>query len=100
MEEKKLNLFDLVSIGVGCIIGSGIFALMGVGISYSGRGITLALFLLIYLFLIIGWARIVIHLIKVGPRIDEGDGAGKKTARKAGNNSNGNVGASIGKAGE
>ncbi len=45
MEEKKLNLFDLVSIGVGCIIGSGIFALMGVGISYSGRGITLALFL-------------------------------------------------------
>ena len=62
--------------------------------------ITLALFLLIYLFLIIGWARIVIHLIKVGPHIDEGDGAGKETVRKAGNNSNGNVGASIGKAGE
>ena len=62
--------------------------------------ITLALFLLIYLFLIIGWARIVIHLIKVGPHIDEGDEAGIETARKAGNNSNGNVGASIGKAGE
>lgn len=30
-------------------------------------GITLALFTLIYLVLIIGWARIVIHLIKVGP---------------------------------
>ena len=65
-----------------------------------GMAITLALFLLIYLFLIIGWARIVIHLIKVGPHIDEGDGAGKETVRKAGNNSNGNVGASIGKAGE
>ena len=43
--EKKLNLFDLISIGVGCIIGSGVFALMGYGIAYSGRGITLALFL-------------------------------------------------------
>lgn len=43
--EKKLNLFDLISIGVGCIVGSGVFALMGVGISFSGRGITAALFL-------------------------------------------------------
>lgn len=43
--EKKLSLFDLISIGVGCIIGSGVFALMGIGISYSGRGITLALFI-------------------------------------------------------
>ena len=43
--EKKLNLFDLISIGVGCIVGSGVFALMGFGIAYSGRGITLALFL-------------------------------------------------------
>ncbi len=43
--EKKLNLFDLISIGVGCIIGSGVFALMGAGISYAGRGITLAIFI-------------------------------------------------------
>ena len=43
--QKKLNLFDLISIGVGCIIGSGVFALMGVGINFSGRGITLALFI-------------------------------------------------------
>ena len=62
--------------------------------------ITLALFLLIYLFLIIGWARIVIHLIKVGPRIDESGEASNETARKTGNSSNGNVEASIGKAGE
>ena len=62
--------------------------------------ITLALFLLIYLFLIIGWARIVIHLIKVGPRIDESGEASNEIARKTGNSSNGNVEASIGKAGE
>lgn len=62
--------------------------------------ITLALFLLIYLFLIIGWARIVIHLIKVGPRIDASGEASNETARKTGNSSNGNVEASIGKAGE
>ena len=37
--QKKLNLFDLVSIGVGCIIGSGVFALMGIGINFAGRGI-------------------------------------------------------------
>lgn len=43
--EKKLNLFDLISIGVGCIVGSGVFALMGFGIAYTGRGITIALFL-------------------------------------------------------
>ncbi|MCD8122252.1 MAG: APC family permease [Clostridiales bacterium] len=43
--EKKLNLFDLISIGVGCIIGSGVFAMMGYGIAYTGRSITLALFL-------------------------------------------------------
>lgn len=43
--DKKLNLFDLISIGVGCIVGSGIFALLGPGIAYAGRGITVALFL-------------------------------------------------------
>lgn len=43
--EKKLNLFDLTSIGVGCIVGSGIFALLGVGIAFTGRGIVIALFL-------------------------------------------------------
>lgn len=35
--------------------------------------ITLVLFALIYLFLIIGWARIVCHLIKTGPRVEEAE---------------------------
>ena len=34
--QKKLSLFDLISIGVGCIVGSGIFALLGVGIAFTG----------------------------------------------------------------
>lgn len=46
--------------------------------------ITLALFCLIYLFLIIGWARIVIHLIKKGPETNESEplaeGAGRNRA--------------------
>ena len=37
-------------------------------VSSPELAITLTLFCLIYLFLIIGWARIVIHLIKHGPR--------------------------------
>lgn len=43
--EKKLSLFDLTSIGVGTVIGAGVFSMMGYGIAYTGRGITIALFL-------------------------------------------------------
>lgn len=45
MDNKKLNLFDLTSIGVGTIIGAGVFSMLGYGIAYTGRGIVLALFL-------------------------------------------------------
>ena len=40
---KKLNLFDLISIGIGVIIGAGVFSVMGYGIAYTGRSIVLAL---------------------------------------------------------
>lgn len=43
--DKKLGLFDLISIGVGCVIGAGIFSMLGYGIAYTGRGIVLALFI-------------------------------------------------------
>lgn len=43
--EKKLNVFDLTSIGVGTIIGAGVFSMLGYGIAYTGRGIVIALFL-------------------------------------------------------
>lgn len=41
--KKKLNLFDLVAMGVGSIIGSGIFALLGIGIGMTGRSVSIAL---------------------------------------------------------
>jgi len=47
--EKKLNLFDLTSIGVGTVIGAGVFSMMGYGIAYTGRGIVIALFLAMFL---------------------------------------------------
>ena len=40
-------------------------------VSSPELALTITLFCLIYLFLIIGWARIVIHLIKNGPRSEE-----------------------------
>lgn len=49
-------------------------------VSSPELAITLTLFVLIYLFLIIGWARIVCHLIKVGPRIEEDDSAQAQSA--------------------
>lgn len=49
MDGKKLNLFDIISIGVGTIIGAGVFSMMGFGIAYTGRGITLALFIAMFL---------------------------------------------------
>ena len=45
MNNKKLNVFDLTSIGVGTIVGAGVFSMLGYGIAYTGRGIVLALFL-------------------------------------------------------
>jgi APA family basic amino acid/polyamine antiporter len=42
---KKLNFFDILCIGVGGAIGSGIFVLMGYGIAYTGRSVSLALIL-------------------------------------------------------
>lgn len=47
--EKKLSLFDLISIGVGTVIGAGIFSMMGYGVAYTGRGIVVALFLAMFL---------------------------------------------------
>lgn len=50
--QKKLNLFDLISIGVGVIIGAGVFSVMGYGIAYTGRSITLALMISMILVLL------------------------------------------------
>lgn len=58
MEEKgkKLNMLNIISLGVGGAIGSGIFVMMGFGIAYTGRSVVVAVsvgclyMLLAYLF--------------------------------------------------
>ena len=51
MEEKtkKLKLFDLISIGVGSVIGAGIFSMLGTGIAITGRSVALALILAMFI---------------------------------------------------
>lgn len=41
--NKQMTVFDLVSIGVGSVIGAGIFSMLGTGIYFSGRSVVLAL---------------------------------------------------------
>ena len=48
-EGKKMNVFDLVSIGVGSVIGAGIFSMLGTGIYFSGRSVVIALLLGMFL---------------------------------------------------
>jgi basic amino acid/polyamine antiporter, APA family len=43
--KKKLNFIDILCIGIGGAIGSGIFILMGYGIAYTGRSVSVALIL-------------------------------------------------------
>ena len=42
IEAKNLNLFDIICLGFGGAIGSGIFVLMGSGINFTGKSIVLA----------------------------------------------------------
>lgn len=41
-KDNKIGLFSAVSIGVGCVIGGGIFAMAGMGISMTGKSVGLA----------------------------------------------------------
>lgn len=41
-EKKKLNLFDVFSLGLGGAVGSGIFVMLGLGIGVTGRSIVIA----------------------------------------------------------
>ena len=68
-------------------------------VSSPELAITLTLFVLIYLFLIIGWARIVCHLIKVGPHVEEGESVQAEQG-EANDGTNGNASSLTGKAGE
>lgn len=41
--QNKLKLFDLISIGVGSVVGAGIFSMLMSGMAMTGRSISLAL---------------------------------------------------------
>ena len=41
--KGKLKLFDLISIGVGSVVGAGIFSMLMSGMAMTGRSIALAL---------------------------------------------------------
>lgn len=40
--KKSLTAFDLVLLGIGCIIGTGIFVLTGIGVQYAGPALALS----------------------------------------------------------
>jgi len=42
-ETRQLNFFDIFSMSLGGAVGAGIFVLLGIGITYTGRSIPLAL---------------------------------------------------------
>ena len=44
MELKQtLNLFDAISIGIGAIVGAGIFVVVGIAIGYAGPAIVVSM---------------------------------------------------------
>ena len=47
--SKKISLFSLVSLGVGSVIGSGIFSMLCMGVSMTGRSIVLSMVLAMFL---------------------------------------------------
>ncbi len=51
MEGKQLKFLDIFSLCFGAAIGSGFFVLLGIGISYTGRSISLVLILGCFLML-------------------------------------------------
>ena len=44
MELKRtLNLFDATSIGIGAIIGAGIFVVLGIAVGYAGPAVIVSM---------------------------------------------------------
>ena len=41
--KRTLNLFDATSIGIGAIIGAGIFVVLGIAIGYAGTYVTVSI---------------------------------------------------------
>lgn len=67
MEEKgkKLGLWNLVGMGVGMTIGTGIFVMLGFGIAATGRSISLAMIASALFMLLSNWAMIAMSTMFV-----------------------------------
>lgn len=51
-ENKKISLFSLTSIGVGSVVGSGIFSMLCMGLSMAGRSIVLVMVIAMFMAII------------------------------------------------
>ena len=67
MEEKgkKLGLWNLVGMGVGMTIGTGIFVMMGFGIAQTGRSIPLVMICSALIMLLSNWAMVAMSTMFV-----------------------------------
>lgn len=67
MEEqgKKLNIWNIIGLGLGGAIGTGIFVLLGFGIAFTGRSIMLAVALGCFFMLLAYWYNLAIPTLFV-----------------------------------
>jgi len=59
--KKELSLFDLILIGLGCIVGSGVFVILGRTIFIGGRYVVLGFILVTIISIIMGYVYIEIY---------------------------------------
>lgn len=64
-KEKQLSLWNIVGLGLGGAIGTGIFLLLGYGIAYTGRSIMLVVVVGCFFMLLAYWYNLVMPSIFV-----------------------------------
>lgn len=62
---KKLNLFNIIGLGVGGAIGTGIFVLLGSGIAHTGRSIVLVVAVGCFFMLLAYWYNLAMPMMFV-----------------------------------
>lgn len=62
---KKLNLFNLIGMGAGGAIGTGIFLLLGYGIAYTGRSIVIVVAVGCFYMLLAYWYHLAMSSVFV-----------------------------------
>lgn len=62
-QDKKLNLWNIVGLGLGGAIGTGIFVLLGYGIGYTGRSIVPVVIIGCFFMLLAYWYNLAMPLM-------------------------------------